>query len=381
MELIHIGSTTLVLLFLFLLLLKKEKNRPDFILIGWFSLLLLTTVVFYKISLKDLSSPWLLDLVDSGSFLHAPLLWMYTKSLIQKNWKFKSKYFWHFLPFIIAAFFLILPSMQTIEEAYNVRSLFALLKFIQVPVYLWINLKIIQQYQSQLPQLFSYFEKIELDWLKLLSWGLLIIWGISLISIGLHEFTSYTIPAFGGLYGNFVSSLFILILGYFGFRQPAIFANIPDNWSQHTSSSQIIPNTKEASLLTQQKAPIKYAKTGLSKEGSSKIYESLLVLMKADAPYLNPKLSLFQLAKAMSIQPNQLSQVINTHSKQNFFDFINQYRVEAVKTRIKNNDYEKYTLLSISMDCGFNSKASFNRAFKKHCGMTPSAYRKQIEKP
>ena len=93
-------------------------------------------------------------------------------------------------------------------------------------------------------------------------------------------------------------------------------------------------------------------------------------------PYIDGKLSLKQVAQKMEISTNYLSQVINENLKKNFFDFVNEYRVNLVKQKMKDPTNSQYTLLALAYDCGFNSKSSFNVIFKKNTGLTPSQYLK-----
>jgi AraC-like DNA-binding protein len=79
-------------------------------------------------------------------------------------------------------------------------------------------------------------------------------------------------------------------------------------------------------------------------------------------------------ADKMGISVNHLSQVINQKSGKNFFKFINEYRVEAAKKMLGNNAHQKFTILAIAYDCGFNSKSSFNTIFKEFTGYTPSEF-------
>ena len=84
------------------------------------------------------------------------------------------------------------------------------------------------------------------------------------------------------------------------------------------------------------------------------------------------------MAGDLNASPNLLSRIINTGFGLNFNDFINRYRVEAVKVSILQKQHERLTLLAIALASGFNSKTTFNRAFKKHTGMTPAQYIKTI---
>ncbi|WP_425235081.1 helix-turn-helix domain-containing protein [Ulvibacterium sp.] len=121
---------------------------------------------------------------------------------------------------------------------------------------------------------------------------------------------------------------------------------------------------------------LKYRNSGLDTKRSKQIQQALLELIKTTKPYLEKELTLYNLAERLKVQPNHLSQVINSLEGKNFFDFINMYRVEAAKEKIRLGDYQNLTLLGIAFESGFNSKASFNRAFKKFTGQTPTDYKK-----
>lgn len=96
--------------------------------------------------------------------------------------------------------------------------------------------------------------------------------------------------------------------------------------------------------------------------------------LAAQRPFLNNNLTLQEMARDLNTNPSVLSRIINQGFQQNFNDFINAYRVEAVKKRLDEPDSLQYTLLAIALECGFNSKATFNRAFRKHTGRSPSEY-------
>jgi AraC-like DNA-binding protein len=102
----------------------------------------------------------------------------------------------------------------------------------------------------------------------------------------------------------------------------------------------------------------------------SKIQEALLT----EKLYENPELTLAEIAKKLETNASVISKAINQGFQMNFNDLINFYRVEAVKKKLEQGEHKKSTLLGIAFDCGFNSKATFNRAFKKNTRISPKEY-------
>jgi AraC-like DNA-binding protein len=100
--------------------------------------------------------------------------------------------------------------------------------------------------------------------------------------------------------------------------------------------------------------------------------------MLYEKPYLNPILSLGDLAEFLSITDKKLSFVLNQNLNTNFYDFINQYRIDDFLEKAKLEAYANYTLFGIAQDCGFNSKSSFNRIFKNKMNMLPSEYKRSL---
>jgi AraC-like DNA-binding protein len=116
----------------------------------------------------------------------------------------------------------------------------------------------------------------------------------------------------------------------------------------------------------------------LSETDACEIDRKLLNFMKEEKPYLDNQLSLRQLAEDLEVNTNYLSQVINERHEKNFFEFINAYRVTELKEKLEDPQNRQFTILSLAFDCGFNSKTTFNTAFKRITGCTPSQYLKQI---
>lgn len=119
----------------------------------------------------------------------------------------------------------------------------------------------------------------------------------------------------------------------------------------------------------------KYRASGLKNEEKTSRKAQLLKYLDEDKPYLDSNLSLHQLAKELSIPPYQLSQLINESLNTNFFDLINEYRVQEFKRRIQDESYNHLSILGIAFDSGFNSKSGFYKSFRKLTGISPSQYK------
>jgi AraC-like DNA-binding protein len=138
-------------------------------------------------------------------------------------------------------------------------------------------------------------------------------------------------------------------------RQPEIFAGIAQNETSKYQGSNLTPEQIEA-----------YKKR-------------LLALLNAEKPFLNPQVNLTDLSEKLSVSSKHLSQVINQCFNKSFFDFINSYRIQEVQHILKESKDDKMTVLEAMYQAGFNSKSSFNTAFKKETGQTPTEYRNLIQ--
>ena len=108
-------------------------------------------------------------------------------------------------------------------------------------------------------------------------------------------------------------------------------------------------------------------------------YEKLIDFMKEEKPYLNPDLNLQLLADSLGLTRHQLSGMINLRFKKTFYDVIHDYRIGETLELMKSSHHKSYTLESIAFSSGFNSKATFNRVFKKVIGKTPSQYIEELQ--
>ncbi|WP_415160364.1 helix-turn-helix domain-containing protein [Parafilimonas sp.] len=137
-------------------------------------------------------------------------------------------------------------------------------------------------------------------------------------------------------------------------------------------------NTKETEVATANTAPNKrekrYNKSALNIDAMQAYEKQLLAFMAKTKIYLEPELSLEMLATKTNIPKHHITQLLNEHIKKNFYQFVNEYRIEEAKKRI-NTSKSDVPILSLAYDCGFNSKSSFNNYFKKITGLTPTEYK------
>jgi YesN/AraC family two-component response regulator len=118
----------------------------------------------------------------------------------------------------------------------------------------------------------------------------------------------------------------------------------------------------------------RYKNSKMNSDKKELLNTKLVDYMSVEEPYLEPRLTLKQLSIELEMSAHMLSQIINEVHSQNFYDFVNSYRVKHLKELLDDKQYKTKTLLAIALESGFNSKATFNKVFKKLTNQTPSEY-------
>lgn len=134
-------------------------------------------------------------------------------------------------------------------------------------------------------------------------------------------------------------------------------------------------------LVTPEKNNVRYAKSSLTVREKEAIKAKILTSFETDKLHLEPELTITALSDKISEPVKSISQVINESFNCNFFDFINSIRIQESKQKIQDNDKlaRPLTISEIMYESGFNSKSAFNRAFKKHTGLTPTDFKKEYQ--
>lgn len=357
-----------------LLFSKKGRAVNDSILTALFLVYGLTMILAY-LEVYNRSNNFPLPMLIHTSvpliLLHGPLLWLYVRSLTGQNYTFKKLYLLHFLPFLLVfsrLFFsvYILPAEQKIlnetSEVFRTDIMFpvtiGLIALSTQGYNIW-GLFMLRDYRKGIKSWFSRVEHIDHHWLQFLLVSAVIFYAlISLLyildyALGLMSYDALQIMGYS------FATLFILVLGFYGYRKGNLFA-----------SPGIAIDLQQAAMQQPNNAALE--------EGEQLFVQKLLDTMREKKTYLDPDLTLGLLARDLKVSPDYLSAILNGRLNRNFFDFINHYRVEEFKVRCRMPAYANQKLLALAWDCGFNSKATFNRVFKKATGLTPGQFQRQV---
>ncbi len=152
---------------------------------------------------------------------------------------------------------------------------------------------------------------------------------------------------------------------------------------QYITLKQTIENktfspSSEAEKVIPQKEEKPYKNSSLTDTDREKYKASILEVMKEEKPYLDPDLRLAELASKLGMSTSHFSEVLHYCFKENFYNFINFYRVLEAQELMKKPHYKETKIIAIAFDAGFKSKTTFNRVFKNYTGQTPSEYRETV---
>jgi AraC-like DNA-binding protein len=372
MKAIFLIGSVQALFFSLLVFNKKEKYISDKILGVWL-LIFAVQLIFPFLVYGDYKKFIHLAGADMSLLpLHAALLFVYTRALMSKQNKFRKRWLLNFIPsvivFISSIPYLIISREEKILMYENKMeypgSIFVMSMFMLsfVVFYLVRTFQFLNRHKNNIHQEYSFEENIDLKWLRNLIITMSVLAVLILIGNLIIRFKGLTL-----VQGDFILYSYIVIfvyaMGYWGYKQGKIFVY----------SSKQIAETKKA--LKPQNSPKQSIPLSKPDEDFIEILKTIMISKK---PYINNELNLYDLANFLNVSSSYLSYILNTCLDINFYQFVNKYRVEEAQRRIKNNDAQKFTLLTIAFESGFNSKASFNRIFKNITGLTPSEYQKSI---
>jgi len=361
------------LIIAFLIANKKNKTTSDYILIAWVINFALhfATPFFIERHVFFHESTWGF-IMAVFVVAHAPFIFVYANSLTNPKFKVNFKNLYHFgaILIFIAGFipYFTLNQEERLNLALQKEGLsfymfLPLILLLFIRLYFFIRtIIVVINFQYRIKQSFSYEKEINLAWLRRIVIGFFV---IILLSFILYALASAKIIAIYVLdYVAIVANMILFFfIAYSGYKQNAI--------------QEVISGTDqtESKLKTEVKTkPVQE----IAKSGSTDNHDPVIIelqqLMDREKLYLEPELNIGNIANQLNVHAHQLSKLINCQLEKNFFEFVNEYRVEEFKKLATNPKNKHISILGLAMEAGFNSKSTFNRFFKNSTGLTPTEF-------
>lgn len=350
-----------------LLFSKKDKSLTDNILSIWlFAIGIHLTGYFLYCQGYWEIYPHLIGITAPLPFLYGPFLYLYVLYSIKNKNHLKNTDYLHFAPALLSYLYMIPfyffysadEKVQVDKGLINDFSVFSniiLIGFILSGIsYSVLSYRKLVIREKVVKDNFSNSNRINMRWLRYAILGIASVFITATLVTVFREVLHFQFPFNADILFYSIIVGFVVFVGYSGIRQQDFFSNATIN------DEELVKSESE------------YKKSSLKTDNAQKKHDELLALMKKEKPYLNPKLTLAELAHSLAISTNHLSQIINQYEQVNFHDFVNNYRVEEFIQRVQSNN--NFSLLAHAFDSGFNSKSTFNSVFKKFKSVTPSQY-------
>ena len=374
------------LIFGFLLLTRsgKQKSISD-LLLGFLVLITCYHRTTYTIGFmgwydtyrETKINYWLIPL----TFAIGPLIYLYLRSITFSNFKFRKKDWLHFLPLalliLFRVFILVYDAAQpgydlkqngVLMERWNngvPGAFFSFAETMQQALYLAFSIQLYYTYRRQLKNYFSNTFNLELNWMRnfLLIYTFLFLYG------NLQEIIDLTVESLSWIqkwWNDFFSALAVIYIGIKGYFTSTDRLKGLDFDPARTLIPEKNPRASSIPAASD---------TEELKEQSQRVQE----YMDHGKAYLDPELNLRDMASELNMSRAKLSETINLCFGKNFNDYINSYRIGHFKKLLEAGNHKQHSLLGIAFDSGFNSKATFNRVFRKIENRSPSEYLKTLE--
>jgi len=331
---------------------KKGLTTADKILSAW---LILMAIEFatYGIDEQLFEPP---STLSNPFLLFNPAMYLYSLSLTNKSYNLRWAHLWHLLPYIAfetTAFILgerlFLSDFLERDGTLWFRILFAIASFLSWAIYPILTIRTIHRHRMNLMNEFSTIESYNrISWLLSVMILYTLYWVASL-SAGLYNFFAHRA---GPVWALNYSILLVLtyVMGFYGLKQEKIFPPEPEEGSE------------------------KYKRSRLQKDYKERVKIRLLNYFESEKPYLDPELTIGHIAAKLKIPRHVLTEVLNSAIGKNFYQFVNEYRVEAVKEMLTDPKLKNLSIEAVGFECGFNSKSTFFSVFKSMTGMTPAQF-------
>jgi AraC-like DNA-binding protein len=320
--------------------------------------------------------------------LIGPMLYLYVKAITNFHYKVQRKDWLHFIPgllYIVWNVIVVIVDKLIVKQYYLMNgqndpdfdTWYQWAQKISILIYLLLAIRYYRQYKQYVSYEMSFTDTANISWLRnfLIAFGIITVLPVIQDILEFFPFFAELGEYMGSWYYFMAFAIVVYYIAINGFNavsiplkkllfqpelllsyyQPAMLPAPAENSIQDADYELVKEEVKEDIHLQQWK-------------------EKIATAMKEEKLYEDAELTLTQLAKKFSTNTSVLSKVINQGFQLNFNDFVNTYRVQAVTQMLKAGEQKNQTLLGIAFDCGFNSKATFNRAFKKQTNLSPKEW-------
>lgn len=327
-------------------------------------------------------APHFLYTCEPSNLLMGTMIYLYARSQEYQKLKLFKSDLLYLIPFFLSLFTYFPYYLMSAEEKLLDFKQYGAVN-IDIDYYVWewiflisVNfiflgaaLKRFQNYNEKIKELYSNLQKTGLGLTRVVIKFGLALYATELLFV---FFTYYGFPYYDGFYKlyDIVQLTIIILIGHDAMNSYKYSTQIKEGWAKI--------NMKESLDIV---LPVKYAKSTLTPELSSEIKIKLECYMNEMEPFLHPQLRIKDLSYQTGISSHQISQVINASFQQNFYEFVNTYRVKKAKSLLEDPKFESLTFTAIGFEAGFNSKTAFYNAFKKETGTTPAQFKKQLTHP
>ena len=358
----------------FFLLTVPTSNRLSNRLLGAFILLNALDISSWFLNRYLVAYPGLLLFKSTTGLLINPLYYLYALAVCYSDFRLQPRHLWHLLPFglltltLLPRFYLAAAAAKyALLENYPAQPEYILRLWLgegQFVGYIAAVFLTLRRYKQAYQENHADASSITYNWLFQLTATITVLHAIVMIKNGL-QFTSHFHWFAGaellvGFNATCILSWFVLKALY----NPTLFRRIDSTLEPVETMLVHAPTPALVSRLPAATTP-----------ETEEQLRRLRDYMEQAEPYLNPALTIQDLATQLHLPVRELSVLINHHLGQHFFDFVNEYRITKSMRLLKDATQPQVTVLEILYAVGFNSKSSFNTSFKKRTGLTPTQYR------
>lgn len=330
------------------LLFEKRRFKGVILLLAYFSLLM----TFNLLEELNLSKPYLF-ITPSFTLLLGPILYLMAYSLVEAKQIPFSRLILHGIPSVLS-----IPFTKYTEFVVAFGAISQL-------AYLFASYRLLHRYNLAVFNSRSDAEALELSWVARASSAIFLFLVVDMVRLNIR-------PLLGNeVYYNwylFDLNILLLICCYLlvkSVKQPEVF----DGLKAYERNQEAGDSANNLTSMSNEDE---------DRQLSEQLFELIDRHIQSSQLYKTPKLSLQQVADELGLAVKQTSWAINKVSGKNFNDYINALRIELVKQQLKAKSGSSSNILDIALECGFNSKSTFNLAFKKSESMTPTQYVSEI---